>query len=67
MQEFNFIIDNILPGNKIGHLFIVNIQFDFKNTNEKSYFSMRFILRYLEKNKYLDPFERYVFQLTYTM
>ena len=34
LRKFNLIIENILPKDTIGHLFIVDIQFDVKLSNK---------------------------------
>ena len=37
LRKFNFILQNLLPNNKIGHLFVVDIIFDEKNADEMKF------------------------------
>ena len=38
MREFDLIIQEILDKNKIGHLFVLDTEFDHKNADEKQLF-----------------------------
>ena len=47
----------------IGHLYIVDIQFDFKNATEKEFACNEIYPPIIEKQRIIDPCERSVFQL----
>ena len=47
----------------IGHLYIVDIQFDFKNATEKEFAYNEIYPPIIEKQRIIDPCERSVFQL----
>ena len=47
----------------IGHLFVVDIEFDFKNATERTMAYNEIYPPIIEKHKIIDPCERSVFQL----
>ena len=53
--------------NKIGDLFIVDIEFDQKNANEKQLFLTNFTRQFLKRKEVLSTNERSAFQLLDTM
>ena len=63
MREFDLIIQVILNKNKIGHLFVVDIQFNHENADEKQLFFSEICTSILKKTKVLSANERSVFQL----
>ena len=67
LREFNLLIGNITPEDKIGNLSIVNIQFDIKRPDKKKFLFKESYSPTFEKNKCLDPSERLIFQLIETM
>ena len=56
------ILQGISDNDKIGHLFIVDIEFDYKNATEKQLFFNEIYTPIFEKNKVLSASERSVFQ-----
>ena len=57
MREFELIVRGISDTDKIGHLFIVDIEFDHKNARKNKYFLMKFIHQFLKKRKFCLPIE----------
>ena len=51
-KTFNFLLESVSFEDAIGHLYIVDIEFDFKNATERELLIMKFICRLL-KNKEL--------------
>ena len=49
LRKFNFILQNLLPNNKIGLLFVVDIIFDEKKAVEKSYYLMKFTRQFFKR------------------
>ena len=47
----------------IGHLYIVDIEFDIKNATKREYAYNEICLPIIEKQKTIDPCERSLFQL----
>ena len=37
-KKFNLLVSSVSAGNKIGHLFVVDVEFDFKKCNSKIVF-----------------------------
>ena len=62
LREFNLIIQGISDQDKIGHLFVLDIEFDQENASEKNHFSTRSTLPF-SKKKVLSANERSFFQL----
>ena len=52
MREFEQIVRGISGTDKIGHLFIVDIEFDHKNARKDKYFFMKFIHQFLKKESF---------------
>ena len=63
LREFNFLIECISDEDKIGHLFIVDIEFNEQKASEKHFLFNEIYTPIFEKKKVLTPIERSVFQL----
>ena len=61
--EFNLLLENVSLENPIGHLFVVDIEFDEKNATRKQYMYNEIFLPIIEKQKILDANEQSLFQL----
>ena len=55
-ETFDILSESVNFDDKIGHLYIVDIEFNFKNATEREF-------AYNDKQKIIDPCERSVFQL----
>ena len=55
MREFDLIIQGTLNKDKIGHLFVVNIEFDHENADEKQLFFNEIYILPFEKKKFHLP------------
>ena len=62
-KTFNFLLESVSFEDTIGHLYIVDIQFDFKNVTEKEFAYNEIYPPIIEKQRIIDPCERSVFQL----
>ena len=62
-EIFNFLLESVSFEDKIEHLYIVDIEFDFKNVTEREYVYNEIYPPIIEKQKTIDPCERSVFQL----
>ena len=62
LKEFDFIIHGISYEDKIGHLFVVDIELDHKNTDEKQLFFNEICTPIFEKKEFYLP-TKDVFQL----
>ena len=62
-ETFNFLLESVSFEDKIGHLYIVDIEFDFKNATEREYSYNEIYPPIIEKQKTIDPCESPVFQL----
>ena len=62
-ETFNFLLESVSFEDKIGHLYIVDIEFDVKNSTEGEYAYNEIYPPIIEKQKTIDPCERSVFQL----
>ena len=62
-ETFNILLESVTFDDKIGHFYIVDIQFDFKMQLKENLLTMRFIPPIMEKQKIIDPCERSLFQL----
>ena len=62
-KKFNFLLESVSFEDTIGHLYIVDIQFDFKNATEKEFAYNEIYPSIIEKQRIIDPCERSVFQL----
>ena len=54
LQKFNFILQDLSPDDKIGHLFVVNIIFDEKNADEKKLLFNEIYTPLFEKNTLIN-------------
>ena len=63
LREFELILQVFSDTDKIGHLFLVDIEFDKKNATEKQIFFNEIYTPVFEKKKVLSANERSVFQL----
>ena len=63
LREFELSLQGISNTDKIGHLFLVDIEFDKKNAIEKQIFFNEIYTTIFEKKKVLSPNEKSVFQL----
>ena len=61
--EFNLLLEKVTLEDPIGHLFIVDIEFDEQNATEKQYMYNEIFPPIIEKQKILDANERSLFQL----
>ena len=61
--EFNLLLEKFLLKDPIGHLFVVDIEFDEKNATRKQYMYNEIFPTIIEKQKILDANERSLFQL----
>ena len=62
-ETFNILLESVNFDDKIGHLYIVDIEFDFKNATEREFVYNEIYPPIIEKQKIIDPWERFVFQL----
>ena len=62
-ETFNFLLESVSFEDKIGHLYIVDLEFDFKNATEREYAYNEIYPPVIEKQKTIDPCERSVFRL----
>ena len=60
---FNFLMETVDFKDTIGHLYIVDIEFDYENATEKMMAYNEIYPPIIEKHKIIDPCERSVFQL----
>ena len=61
-ETFNFLLENVSFEDAIGHLYIVDIEFDTKNATETEFAYHEIYPRIIEKQRTIDPCERSVFQ-----
>ena len=59
----NFLLETVSFEDTIGHLYIVDVEFDVKNATEREYAYNEIYPPIIEKQKTIDPCERFVFQL----
>ena len=62
-KTFNNLLKSVSLEDTIGHLYIVDIEFDFKNATERKYICNEIYPPIIEKQKIIDPCERLAFQL----
>ena len=62
-KTFSNLLESVSFEDTIGHLYIVDIEFDFKNANEREYAYNKIYPPIIEKQKIIDPCERSAFQL----
>ena len=56
-------LESVTFEDTIGHLYIVDTEFGFKNTTEREFACNEIYPPIIEKQRIIDPFERSVFQL----
>ena len=61
--EFNLLIETFSLDDKIGHLFLVDIEFDEKNATEKQFLYNEIFPPVIEKDKTIEANERSIYQL----
>ena len=62
-KTFNLLLESVSLEDRIGHLYIVEIQFDTKNASEKILAYNEIYPPIIEKEKVIDPCERSTYQL----
>ena len=62
-KTFNILLESVSLEDKIGHLYIVHIEFDKKNATEKILIYNEIYPPITEKQKTIDPCERSTYQL----
>ena len=62
-KTFNNSLESVSFEDIVGHLYIVDIEFDFKNATEREYAYNEIYPEIIEKQKIIDPSERSAFQL----
>ena len=61
--EFNLLLETVSLDEKIGHLFVVDMEFDERNATKKHFMYNEIFLPIIEKRKVLDANERSLYQL----
>ena len=62
-MTFNLLLEKVSLDDPIGHLFVVDIEFDQKNVTKKQFLYNEILPPIIEKQKVLDANERSVYQL----
>ena len=62
-KTFIFLLETVSFEDKIGHLYIVDIEFDVKNPTKREFAYNEIYPPIIEKQKVIDACERSVFQL----
>ena len=62
-ETFIFLLESVSFEDTIGHLYIVDIEFDTKNVTEREFAYNEIYPPIIEKQRIIDPCERSVFQL----
>ena len=62
-KTFNFLLESVSFEDTIGHLYIVDIEFDFKNATERDFAHNDIYPPIIERQRIIDPCEISVFQL----
>ena len=62
-KTFNILLESVSFEDKIAHLYIVDIEFDKKNATEKIFAYNEIYPPIIEKQKTIDPCERFTYQL----
>ena len=60
---FNKLLESVSFEDTIGHLYLVDIEFDFKNAAEREFAYNEIYPPIIEKQRIIDPCERSTFQL----
>ena len=63
LATFNFLLETVDFKDRIGHLYIVDIEVDYEYATEKMMAYNEFYPPIIEKHKIIDPCKRSVFQL----
>ena len=63
MANIYFLLESVSFEDKIGHLYIVDIEFDYKNVTEKEFANNEIYPPIIEKQKQIDPCERSVLEM----
>ena len=61
--KFNFLLENVDLQDKIGHLFIVDIESDVENATEREFMYNKILPPIIEKEKILEANEMLVYHL----
>ena len=62
-EIFNFLLENLSFEDTIGHLYIVDIEFDIKNATEREFAYNEIFPAIIEKQRTIGPCEKSVHQL----
>ena len=62
-RTFNLLLQNVSLDDQIGHLYVVDIEFDHTKATEKQLVYNEIYPPIIEKQKIIDPYERSVYQL----
>ena len=62
-RTFNLLLESVSLEDKIGHLYIVDIKFDYKNATKEQIVYNEIYPPIVEKQKTIDPCEKSVYQL----
>ena len=62
-KTFNLLLESVSLEDKIGHLYIVDIKFDYENATKKQIVYNEIYPPIVEKQKTIDPCEKSVYQL----
>ena len=62
-KTFNFLLENVSFEDALGHLYIVDIEFDTKSATETELAYNEIYPPIIEKQRTINPCERFVFQL----
>ena len=63
MANIYFLLESVSFEDKIGHLYIVDIEFDYKNATEKEFANNEIYPPIIEKQKQIGPCERSVLEM----
>ena len=62
-STFNLLLESVSIDDPIGHLFVVDIKFDYDNATKKQLLFNEILPPVIEKHKILDVNERSIYQL----
>ena len=62
-NTFNLLLQSVSLDDQIGHLYILDIEFDIKNATKKEFSYNEIYPPIIEKQKTIDPCEKSVFQI----
>ena len=62
-RTFNLLLEKVNLDDQIGQLYVVDIEFDHKKAIDNQIVYNKIYPRNIEKQKFIDPCERYVYQL----